>query len=133
HAAGTSTLLPAISGRVFPSAGASVFDGVEIPLSDANATVAAGIVHVPGGRGVFPTLTVEENLRLAGWLFKKDPDHVRQATERVLEYFPILRERWHEKAGSLSGGEQQMLTLGQALIAKPKLLMIDELSLGLAP
>jgi len=88
---------------------------------------------VPGGKGVFPTLTVRENLALAGWLFNKDREHVERATEQVLEYFPILRTRWDEKAGNMSGGEQQMLTLGQAFIAKPKLLMIDELSLGLAP
>ena len=133
NGAGKSTLLNAISGVVFPSAGAILFDGTDITLTDANTTVAAGVVYVPGGKGVFPTLTVEDNLRLAGWLFKDDPDHVRHATEQVLEYFPVLRDRWHEKAGNLSGGEQQMLTLGQAFIAKPKLLMIDELSLGLAP
>ena len=133
NGAGKSTLLNAISGLVEPRAGAIVYDGRDITLSDANTTVAAGIVFVPGGKGVFPTLTVEENINLAGWLFRKDPEHLRRATAQVLEYFPILEKRWNQKAGNLSGGEQQMLTLGQAFIAQPKLLMIDELSLGLAP
>ena len=133
NGAGKSTLLNAISGLVEPRAGAIIYDGRDITLSDANATVAAGIVFVPGGKGVFPTLTVEENINLAGWLFRKEPEHLKQATAQVLEYFPILQKRWNQKAGNLSGGEQQMLTLGQAFIAQPKLLMIDELSLGLAP
>ncbi|HEX4904143.1 MAG TPA: MFS transporter [Acidimicrobiales bacterium] len=133
NGAGKSTLLSAISGLVEPSGGAIVFDGKDITVKPANETVAAGIVMVPGGKGVFPTLTVQENLELAGWLFNKDKEHIEEATAKVLEYFPILRERWNEKAGNMSGGEQQMLTLGQAFIARPKLLMIDELSLGLAP
>ncbi|HVM09084.1 MAG TPA: MFS transporter [Acidimicrobiales bacterium] len=133
NGAGKSTLLAAIAGLVEPKAGAIVFDGNDITMADANATAAAGIVYVPGGKGVFPTLTVEENINLAGWLLRKEPEHLAEATEQVLEYFPILRKRWNQKAGNLSGGEQQMLTLGQAFIAKPKLLMIDELSLGLAP
>ncbi|HUF31633.1 MAG TPA: MFS transporter [Acidimicrobiales bacterium] len=132
NGAGKSTLLNAICGLVEPG-GAIVFDGRDITTLPANATAAAGIVMMPGGKGVFPTLTVAENLELAGWLFQKDPEHVRQATEQVLEYFPILRERSDQRAGNLSGGEQQMLTLGQAFIAKPRLLMIDELTLGLAP
>ena len=133
NGAGKSTLLSAISGLVEPAAGAIIFDGKDITMKPANETVAAGIVMVPGGKGVFPTLTVQENLELAGWLFARDKEHVEEATAKVLEYFPILKERWGEKAGNMSGGEQQMLTLGQAFIAKPKLLMIDELSLGLAP
>ena len=133
NGAGKSTLLNAICGLVEPGSGAIVFDGRDITTLPANQAAAGGIVLVPGGKGVFPTLTVAENLELAGWLFHKDPEHVRQATEQVLEYFPILRERSSQRAGNLSGGEQQMLTLGQAFIAKPRLLMIDELSLGLAP
>ncbi len=133
NGAGKSTLLNAISGLVEPRGGAIIFDGRDITLSDANATVAQGVVFVPGGKGVFPTLTVQENISLAGWLFRKDAAHLERATAQVLEYFPILQKRWNQKAGNLSGGEQQMLTLGQAFIAQPKLLMIDELSLGLAP
>jgi ABC-type branched-subunit amino acid transport system ATPase component len=133
NGAGKSTLLNAISGLVEPSGGAILFEGRDITALPANRTVAEGIVTVPGGKGVFPTLTVRENLALAGWLFNKEKEHVDAATAKVLEYFPILKQRWEEKAGNMSGGEQQMLTLGQAFIAKPKLLMIDELSLGLAP
>ena len=133
NGAGKSTLLNAISGLVAPSAGAIVYDGTDISMADPNTTVAKGIVFVPGGKGVFPTLTVAENINLAGWLFHKEQEYLKEATEQALSYFPVLRERWDQKAGNLSGGEQQMLTLTQAFIARPKLLMIDELSLGLAP
>ncbi|HYD09186.1 MAG TPA: ATP-binding cassette domain-containing protein, partial [Acidimicrobiales bacterium] len=92
-----------------------------------------GIVPVPGGKGVFPSLTVGENLRLASWIYSDDEEYVRTATAQVFEFFPRLQERIDEAAGSLSGGEQQMLTLGQAFLSRPTLLMIDELSLGLAP
>ncbi|MEN3274020.1 MAG: hypothetical protein V7636_2781, partial [Actinomycetota bacterium] len=133
NGAGKSTLLKAISGTVDPIGGAIYFDGRDITHADANATVAAGVVQVPGGKAVFPTLTVQEHLRAAGWLYRNDPEHLRNATEEVLQTFPRLRERVDQMAGNLSGGEQQMLALGMAFIAKPKLLMIDELSLGLAP
>jgi ABC-type branched-subunit amino acid transport system ATPase component/branched-subunit amino acid ABC-type transport system permease component len=133
NGAGKSTLLSAVCGLVKPIGGTVHFEGEDITGQAPQATVAQGVVLMPGGKGVFPTLTVEENLQLAGWLFHHDPDHVRTATEQVLEFFPVLRERWDQRAGNLSGGEQQMLTLGQAFIARPRLLLIDELSLGLAP
>ncbi|HMC51329.1 MAG TPA: ATP-binding cassette domain-containing protein, partial [Acidimicrobiales bacterium] len=133
NGAGKSTLLRAISGLVDPIGGAIFFDGRDITHADAKQTSGLGVVQVPGGRGVFPTLTVAENMRAAGWMYRKDRPRLREATERVLEYFPILRDRWGTPAGSLSGGEQQMLSLGQAFIARPKMLLIDELSLGLAP
>jgi ABC-type branched-subunit amino acid transport system ATPase component/ABC-type branched-subunit amino acid transport system permease subunit len=134
NGAGKSTVLSAISGLVRPQAGQISFDGQDTTHVTPQAALEAGIVLVPGGKAVFPTLTVAEHLRLAGWIYEKsDPQHVAAATERGLEIFPILRERRDQKAGNLSGGEQQMLALAQALIAKPKLLMIDELSLGLAP
>jgi ABC-type branched-subunit amino acid transport system ATPase component/predicted MFS family arabinose efflux permease len=133
NGAGKSTLLKAISGLLPASAGAVIFDGVDMTYAPPQEVAARGVVQVPGGKGVFPTLSVEENLKIAGWLFKKDQEYLKAATEQVLEYFPVLRERWDQPAGNLSGGEQQMLTLGQAFIAKPRLLMIDELSLGLAP
>jgi ABC-type branched-subunit amino acid transport system ATPase component/MFS family permease len=133
NGAGKSTLLRAISGLVEPSAGAILFDGTDMTHTPPNEVVARGVVQVPGGKGVFPSLTVAENLKLAGWPYDHDPDYVRRATDEVVEQFPILRRRWDDLAGNLSGGEQQMLTLGMAFIAKPKLLMIDELSLGLAP
>jgi branched-chain amino acid transport system ATP-binding protein len=133
NGAGKSTLLRAISGLVDPSGGAIVFDGTDMTYTPPNEVVGRGVVQVPGGKGVFPTLTVAENLRLAAWPYQHDQDYVDGATEAVLEHFPILRQRWRDEAGNLSGGEQQMLTLGMAFIAKPRLLMIDELSLGLAP
>src|SRR5688500_4317234 len=133
NGAGKSTLLKAISGTVDPIGGAIFFDGRDITHADANQTVALGIVQVPGGKAVFPTLTVGEHLRAAGWLYRSDPEYLKQANEEVFNTFPRLRERVDQMAGNLSGGEQQMLALGMAFIAKPKLLMIDELSLGLAP
>ncbi len=133
NGAGKSTLLKAISGLVDPIGGAIFFEGRDITHADANAKSEAGIVQVPGGRGVFPTLTVGDNIRAAGWLYRDDPEYRKEAVERVLKYFPILQRRWDTPAGSLSGGEQQMLSLAQAFIARPKLMLIDELSLGLAP
>ncbi|HMC51937.1 MAG TPA: MFS transporter, partial [Acidimicrobiales bacterium] len=134
NGAGKSTLLKAISGLVDPIGGAIFFDGQDVTHTDPRNTVQRGIIQMPGGRSIFPTLTVSESLRLAGWIYKRhDPAYVRRATAQVLEYFPVLRERTDTIAGNLSGGEQQMLGLGMAFIAKPRLLMIDELSLGLAP
>jgi ABC-type branched-subunit amino acid transport system ATPase component/predicted MFS family arabinose efflux permease len=133
NGAGKSTLLKTISGLVEPSAGAVVFDGVDMTHTPPHEVVNRGVVQVPGGKGVFPSLTVAENLKLAAWPYQHDPAYVRQATDEVLGTFPILQRRWTDLAGNLSGGEQQMLTLSMAFIAKPRLLMIDELSLGLAP
>ena len=133
NGAGKSTLLKAISGLVDPSGGAIIYDGTDMTFTPPEEVVGRGVVQVPGGRGTFPGLTVAENLRLAAWPYQRDPAYVAESTEAVLEHFPTLRERWGDLAGNLSGGEQQMLTLGMAFIAKPRLLMIDELSLGLAP
>ncbi|MFP5327235.1 MAG: MFS transporter, partial [Acidimicrobiia bacterium] len=133
NGAGKSTLLKAISGAVDPIGGAIFFDGRDITHADAVATVSLGVVQVHGGKAVFPTLTVAEHLRAGGWLYRDDPEYLKKATEEVLDIFPRLRDRYDQMAGNLSGGEQQMLALGMAFIAKPKLLMIDELSLGLAP
>jgi branched-chain amino acid transport system ATP-binding protein len=133
NGAGKSTLLKAISGIVDPIGGAIFFEGRDVTHADPNSKSEIGIIQVPGGRGIFPSLTVGENIRAAGWMFRGDPEYRKQAVERVLGYFPILRTRWDTPAGSLSGGEQQMLSLSQAFVARPKLLLIDELSLGLAP
>jgi ABC-type branched-subunit amino acid transport system ATPase component/predicted MFS family arabinose efflux permease len=133
NGAGKSTLLRAISGLTAPSNGAIFYEGEDITFLPPSAHAARGIVQVPGGRGVFPGLSVRENLRLAAWLYRSDDEYVRTATEDVLERFPRLRERIDADAGALSGGEQQMLALSQAFLSRPKLLMIDELSLGLAP
>jgi ABC-type branched-subunit amino acid transport system ATPase component len=133
NGAGKSTLMRAISGLVVPTAGEVMFDGTAITTYEAHRITEAGILQVPGGRGIFPGLTVAECLRVAGWLYDSDDPDLARATETVLDYFPVLSRRWHTPAGSLSGGEQQMLSLSMAFIAKPKLLIIDELSLGLAP
>ena len=133
NGAGKSTLLKAISGIIQPMSGAIIFDGQDITNSDSIQSAHLGIAQVPGGRGIFPSLTVADNLRAAGWMYRKDKAYLEEATKNVLEMFPILRKRADTPAGALSGGEQQMLSLSQAFIAKPKLLMIDELSLGLAP
>ena len=133
NGAGKSTLMRAISGLVVPTAGEVMFDGKAITTYEAHRITEAGILQVPGGRGIFPGLTVAECLRVAGWLYDADDQDLARATETVLDYFPVLSSRWQTPAGSLSGGEQQMLSLSMAFIAKPKLLIIDELSLGLAP
>ena len=132
NGAGKSTLLKAIAGVVPADAGAIVFDGRDATYAPPHEITARGVVLVPGGQGVFPSLTVAENLRLAGWL---EPDRDQRAVmlEQALDQFPVLRNRMNEPAADLSGGQQQMLTIGMALLARPRLLMIDELSLGLAP
>src|SRR3954452_8202404 len=132
NGAGKSTLLKAITGLVDPSGGVVLFDGRDITHADAVAAAKLGIAQIPGGKGVFPTLTVDEHFEVASWLLE-DKAAARREVERVLNRFPRLRERRGQLAGNLSGGEQQMLALGMAFISKPTLLLIDELSLGLAP
>ncbi|MCU1693130.1 MAG: transporter related [Frankiales bacterium] len=132
NGAGKSTLLKAVSGLVRPSAGTITFQGRDVTTLDAVGMARLRVVQVPGGKGVFPTLTVAEHLTAASWLLTKDPDLPRRR-EEVLERFPRLRERIDQLAGDLSGGEQQQLALSMAFLAKPELLIIDELSLGLAP
>ena len=134
NGAGKSTLLKAISGLVTPTAGRIWFNGQDITTADAVTTSKLGIIQVPGGKAVFPTLTVAEHFKASAWLYQRDdPKEIQARTDRVLELFPRVRERWDQMAGNLSGGEQQQLALGMAFIAKPQLLIIDELSLGLAP
>jgi branched-chain amino acid transport system ATP-binding protein len=134
NGAGKSTLLKAISGLVRPTAGRILFDGKDITKADAVDTSRMGIVQVPGGKAVFPTLTVEEHFKAGTWLYaKENPADVKARVDEVLARFPRLQERWDQMAGNLSGGEQQQLALGMAFVAKPSLLIIDELSLGLAP
>ena len=133
NGAGKSTLLKAISGTVEPTGGAIVFDGRDMTHAPPEEVSGRGAVQAPGGKGVFPRLSVEENLRVAAWHYRRDVAYLEAARAQVYAYFPILSERRDQPAGNLSGGEQQMLTLGMAFLARPKLLMIDELSLGLAP
>jgi ABC-type branched-subunit amino acid transport system ATPase component len=118
---------------VRPTSGAVLLDGRDVTGLDAEALAARGIALVPGGKGVFPGLSVERNLRLGTWLHRKDAPASTRAIDKALELFPRLGERLTQPAGTLSGGEQQMLTLAQALISGPRILAIDELSLGLAP
>jgi ABC-type branched-subunit amino acid transport system ATPase component/predicted MFS family arabinose efflux permease len=133
NGAGKSTTLNAISGIVEPDGGNVWFDGEAITGEVPERTAARGIIQVPGGRGVFPGLTVEENLKMGCFMIRRDTDLVAERMAEVLELFPRLAERMGQRAGSLSGGERQMLTLAQSFVLKPKLLLIDELSLGLAP
>ncbi|MEL7209551.1 MAG: ATP-binding protein, partial [Actinomycetota bacterium] len=133
NGAGKSTLLRAVSGVAEAHRGAVIFDGIDITHAPPEEIAGRGVVQVPGGAGVFPGLTVEENLQVASWLHRGDPAHVAGAIDRVHELFPVLVDRAGTEAGDLSGGQQQMLALGMALVSKPRLLLIDELSLGLAP
>ena len=133
NGAGKSTLLKGICGLVKPRRGTVMFKGEDITSLPADVTTRRGVSLMPGGKGVFPTLTVAENLRLATWLIRDDQERIELARQEVLELFPVLAERHNQMAGNLSGGEQQMLALGSALMTRPELLMIDELSLGLAP
>ena len=133
NGAGKSTLLKGICGLVRPTAGSVKFKGEDITKVPADVTARKGISLMPGGKGVFPTLSVDENLRLATWLIQDDHERIELAKKEVLDLFPVLAQRRSQMAGDLSGGEQQMLALGMALMTRPELVMIDELSLGLAP
>jgi branched-chain amino acid transport system ATP-binding protein len=132
NGAGKSTTLRAISGLVGVKGGSINFDGRDITGLDTSKIVAEGIVMVPEGRRVFPNLTVLENLKIGAYL-RKDPGEINASISYVYERFPRLQERHWQMAGTLSGGEQQMLAVGRSLMARPRLLMMDEPSLGLAP
>jgi ABC-type branched-subunit amino acid transport system ATPase component/ABC-type branched-subunit amino acid transport system permease subunit len=133
NGAGKSTVLRAISGLVAPTHGSISHEGVDISGMAAHMIARKGVIHVPGGRGVFPSLTVAENLRVGLWMHRRDREYATTATEEALNLFPVLRSRLGDPAAQLSGGQQQMLAIAMAFLAKPDVLMIDELSLGLAP
>ena len=133
NGAGKSTLFKCVTGLLPPTAGSVVFDGTELVGLEPDTVAKRGVVMMPGGKSVFPTLSVRDNLRLASWMQRGDRAAVAAAEDRVLSLFPRLGERIDQMAGNLSGGEQQMLAVSQALIPDPEILLIDELSLGLAP
>ncbi len=130
NGAGKSSTLRTISGLVKPKGGSVIFEGEDITGKDSTAIVSKGLMMVPEGRRIFPNLTVLENLKIGAYLRNDD---LEQDIEMVYGYFPRLRERSWQEGGTLSGGEQQMLAVGRALMGRPKLLMMDEPSLGLAP
>lgn len=132
NGAGKSTTLRTISGLVPTAAGSIIFDGKEIAGWPAHRIVADGLAHVPEGRLVFPDLTVKENLMMGAYL-RRDRKEIASDLEWVGEFFPRLKERITQRAGTLSGGEQQMLAIGRALMGRPRCLMLDEPSLGIAP
>ena len=132
NGAGKTTTLRAISGIVKPKSGTITFDGEDITVLPPHAIVARGVAHAPEGRMVFANLTVMENLRMGAYL-RKDTRNFPKDFDYVFAIFPRLKEREKQTAGTLSGGEQQMLAIGRALMSKPKCLMLDEPSLGIAP
>ena len=133
NGAGKTTTVLSLAGLLKPWSGTIKFDGEDITGMDPRKLVSKGVVLVPEGRRVFPQLSVAQNLRLGAWPYKKQRKETREIVERAVEYFPRLRERWAQMAGTLSGGEQQMLAIARGLMARPKLLLIDESSLGLSP
>jgi len=132
NGAGKSTTLRAISGLLKPRSGSITFMGERIDGLEGHDVVQKGICHSPEGRRIFPRMTVEENLDLGAFL-RNDKDGIAADKERVLELFPRLRERINQKSGTMSGGEQQMLAVARAMMGQPKLLILDEPSMGLAP
>lgn len=132
NGAGKSTTLKAISGLLQAASGQILFEGQEITNVSASKILKSGIAHCPEGRRVFPYLSVQENLEMGHYL-RKDQAEIDNDLANIYDQFPILKDRRHQMAGTLSGGEQQMLAIGRALMSRPKLVMFDEPSLGLAP
>ncbi|MBM9505577.1 ABC transporter ATP-binding protein [Actinacidiphila acididurans] len=132
NGAGKTTTLRTLSGLLKPVGGKVVFDGKPLTRVPPHKIVALGLAHSPEGRHIFPRLTIEQNLQLGAYL-RKDSAGITQDMQRAYDLFPILGERRKQAAGTLSGGEQQMLAMGRALMSQPKLLMLDEPSMGLSP
>ena len=132
NGAGKTTILKTVSGVMDPQKGTVTFDGKAIQGLDPDRVMRLGLSHVPEGREVFPFLSVRENLRMGAYA-RRDGDGVTEDLGRVYDYFPVLKARSEQRAGQLSGGEQQMLAIGRALMARPKMMLLDEPSLGLSP
>ncbi len=132
NGAGKTTILKTISGLMRPSEGHIMFEGEDISKIQADAIVRRGVVHVPEGRQIFAKMSIYENLRLGAFL-RKDKAEMAKNMEYAFSMFPILKERLHQQAGTLSGGEQQMLAIGRALMSCPRVLLLDEPSMGLSP
>ncbi|MEW2415946.1 ABC transporter ATP-binding protein [Streptomyces sp. NPDC046866] len=132
NGAGKTTTLRTLSGLIKPRSGSITFDGQPLGTVPAHKIVSLGLAHSPEGRHIFPRLTIAENLQLGAFL-RSDKDGIEKDIQRAYELFPILGERRKQAAGTLSGGEQQMLAMGRALMSQPKLLMLDEPSMGLSP
>ncbi|WP_323791112.1 ABC transporter ATP-binding protein [Nocardioides sp.] len=133
NGAGKTTTVSTVAGLLKPTSGQVLFDGSSLGRRSPSARVKHGVSLCPEGRRVFPRLSVQQNLRLGAWSQRRHAKTVKRQLELVLDYFPRLDERADQMAGTLSGGEQQMLAVGRALMSKPRLLMIDEASLGLSP
>lgn len=133
NGAGKSTIFKTISGLNKASAGTIHFEGEQLNKRSPDKIVRSGIVLCAEGRKLFPSMTVEENLKMGAYVHRKDKKGIKESIKHVYELFPILAEKQNDMAGSLSGGQQQMLAIGRALMAKPKLMLLDEPSIGLAP
>ena len=132
NGAGKTTILHTITGLIAPKNGSVLFEGKELTKMPAHKIVSLGMAHVPEGRRVFSDLSVYENLRMGAYT-RRDKNEIEQTMEKVYERFPRLKERRNQMAGTLSGGEQQMLAMGRALMSKPKIILMDEPSMGLSP
>ncbi len=133
NGAGKTTLLLTLSGILKTTEGRIVFEGEDITNLSPHQIVSRGIGHVPQGRHIFPTLSVIDNLMMGAYLHRNEKKEIKKELDSIYQLLPILKERIHQRAGTLSGGEQQMLSIGRAMMGHPKLLMLDEPSLGLAP